>query len=244
MHKVWTKVYLYPMRLVYPPRCTFCEEILPLTVDNLLCFYCQEDYPLIEDPVCNQCGKELAHDDNLCLDCKSAHHLYEKGMALYPYEGTIKEALYRFKYGGRSKYARFFAENMKRQLELTTFWHLIDLIVPVPVSKERLKERGYNQAGEIARHLSKLSGIPYKKDLLIRDKDTKAQSQFNPQQRAQNIKNAFKSSGKLEPGSKVILIIDDIYTTGSTINECTRILKDAGAKKAYSCVVCIGSLST
>ena len=248
------------MRLLYPPRCTFCEDILALTVDNLLCFHCQEDYPLIEDPVCNQCGKQLAHDHELCLDCKKAlvynellncettTHKYQQGIALYPYEGTIKETLYRFKYGGRRKYARFFAENMYRKLQETTFLYKIDLIVPVPVSEERLKQRGYNQAGEMARHLAKISKIPYRDNLLIRDRHTKPQSEFSPKQRSSNIKGAFKCVEDLKQGLnnsyKVILIIDDIYTTGSTINECAKVLKESGADQIYSCVVCIGSLGS
>ncbi len=209
-----------------------------------MCFPCEEDYPLIEDPVCNQCGKQLAHDHDLCLDCKKTKHLYEKGIALYPYEGTIKEALYRFKYGGRRKYARFFADNMHRQLQETTFLHKVDLIVPVPVSKERFKQRGYNQAGEIGRHLAKLTKIAYDEEILVRSRDTKPQSEFSPKQRSENIKNAFKCKEELEPKYKVILIIDDIYTTGSTINECTKVLTQSGAKTIYSSVVCIGSLGS
>jgi len=235
------KLYLYPIRLLYPPRCTFCQEIISLTVDNLLCNYCQEDYPLIDDPVCKQCGKQLANDDDLCFDCKKAEHLYEKGIALYPYEGIIKEALYRFKYGGKRKYAEFYAENMYSKLKDTGFFHQIDLIIPVPVSKERLEERGYNQAEEIAKHLSKISKIPYNRDILIRKKDTRPQSGFNPNQRTKNIRNAFVTTSQLPAKHKVILIIDDIYTTGSTINECSRILLNSGAEKTYSSVVCIGS---
>lgn len=238
------KTYLYPMRLLYPPRCTFCDDILPLTVDNLLCYYCIDAYPVIEDPVCKKCGKQLAHDDDLCIDCKVTKHSYEKGIALYPFEGTIKETIYRFKYGGRRKYAQFFAKMIYQQLQEATFLHEIDLIIPVPVSKERLEQRGYNQAEELARHLSNISKIPYNKDTLIRNKHTKPQSEFTSRQRIQNIKNAFMCNGELLPGYKVILIIDDIYTTGSTMNECAKVLKNAGAQKIYSCVVCIGSLGT
>ena len=232
------KAYLYPMRLLYPPRCTFCEEILPLSVDNLLCYECEEDYPLIQDPTCKQCGKQLAHDHDYCIDCKDSKHLYEKGIALYPYQGTIKQSLYRF------KYAQFFAENMDKKLKEATFLHEVDLIVSVPVSKERLSQRGYNQAEELARHLARMSGIPYNRDILIREKDTKPQSEFSPKQRSENIKNAFRCKEKLQKHYKVILIIDDIYTTGSTINECAKVLIKAGADKIYSCVVCIGSLDT
>ncbi len=237
------KAYLYPLRLLYPPRCTFCQDIIPLTVDNLLCSYCEEDYPLIEDPVCQQCGKQLAHDNGLCIDCEEITHLYEKGIALYSYEGSIKEALYRFKYGGRWKYASFFAGQMYRQLKQTTFFHEVDLIIPVPVSEERLRERGYNQAEELARYLSKISEIPYNNDILVRCKDTKPQSGFSPVQRSNNIKGAFKCITRLAEPDKVILIVDDIYTTGSTVNECTKVLKESGAHKIYSSVVCIGSLS-
>ena len=236
------KIYLYPMRLLYPPRCTFCQDILPLTVDKLLCYYCHEAYPLIEDPVCQKCGKQLAHDDDLCLDCKITIHQYEQGVAIYPYEGAIKEAVYRFKYGGKRKYAQFFAEMMYYKLKKTTFFYKIDLIVPVPVSKERFEERGYNQAEELVRYLSNMSKIPCNIDKLVRQKHTKPQSGFSPTQRQENIHNAFITTSTLDPRHQVILLIDDIYTTGSTINECTKVLISAGAKQVYSCVVCIGSL--
>ncbi|NMA84513.1 MAG: ComF family protein, partial [Epulopiscium sp.] len=132
-------------------------------------------------------------------------------------------------------------ENMYSKLKDTGFFHQIDLIIPVPVSKERLEERGYNQAEEIAKHLSKISKIPYNRDILIRKKDTRPQSGFNPNQRTKNIRNAFVTTSQLPAKHKVILIIDDIYTTGSTINECSRILLNSGAEKTYSSVVCIGS---
>lgn len=232
------------MRLLYPPRCTFCEEILPLTVDNLWCDYCQEAYPLIEDPVCKKCGKQLAHDDDRCLDCKVTTHHYIQGVALYSYEGGVKEAIYRFKYGGRRKYAQFFAKMMYQKLKETAFFHKIDLIIPVPVSKERLKERGYNQAGEIAKHLSNMSQIPYNGTILTRQKHTKPQSGFGPAQRHENIHGAFTTSEPLLPEYQVILLIDDIYTTGSTIDECAKTLKTAGAMQIYSCVASIGSLGS
>ena len=245
MHIIDKKqIYLYPMRLLYPPRCTFCQDILPLTVDNLLCYYCQEAYPLIEDPVCKKCGKQLAHDDDLCLDCKITKHQYIQGIALYPYEGIIQETIYRFKYGGKRKYAQFFAKMMYHKLKETTFFQDIDVIISVPVSKERLKQRGYNQAEELAKYLSNMSKIPYNRDILIRQKHTKPQSGFSPAQRQENINNAFIASCSLPPEYKVILVIDDIYTTGSTINECAKILKQAGAREIYSCVVCIGSLGS
>ena len=133
---------------------------------------------------------------------------------------------------------------MYTQLKQTTFFHKIDLIIPVPVSKERLKERGYNQAEELARHLSKISEIPYNKDILVRCKDTKPQSGFSQVQRSNNIKGAFKCISGLSKMDKVILIVDDIYTTGSTINECAKVLKESGPHKVYSSVVCIGNLNS
>lgn len=232
------------MRLIYPPRCTFCEDILPLTVDKLLCYECREDYPIIEDPVCQKCGKQLAHDNNFCIDCKIAKHQYIQGIALYPYEGPIQQSIYRFKYGGRRKYAQFFAKMMYQKLIETTFFHKIDLIIPVPVSKERLKQRGYNQAEELAKHLSKISKIPYNKDILIRQKHTKPQSALSPTQRRENLSGAFATTAPLPSKHKVILMIDDIYTTGSTINHCSKKLKQCGATEIYSCVVCIGSSGT
>lgn len=233
------KMYLYPIRLIYPPRCTFCECIISLSVDKLICDECEEDYPFIEESLCQKCGKQINTENYLCNDCSITINFYEKGIALYPYDGMIKEALYRFKYGGRRKYAQFFAKMMTEQLEQTNFYKEIDLIIPVPISKERRVQRGYNQTEELTKYISKYTNIPWDKDILIRTKHTKPQSSFAPSQRRQNIKNAFQCTYSLN--SKVILIIDDIYTTGSTINECARVLKKAGAQDIYSAVVCIGN---
>lgn len=235
------KILLYTIRLIYPPRCTLCEAILPLTVDKLMCYDCQKDYPFIQEPLCPKCGKQVITEDTLCDDCKITTHFYEKGIALYPYEGTIKETMYRFKYGGRKKYAQLFGQMLAKQLQNTNFPSKIDLIVPVPISKERIRQRGYNQAEEIAKYVSKYIGIPYNKDILIRTTHTKPQSSFSPMQRRKNIKSAFKCTGTLPLETKVILIIDDIYTTGSTIDECAKTLKKSGAQVIYSAVVCIGN---
>ena len=187
-----------------------------------------------------KCGKEISDSEReLCYDCADGEKPFDAGVAVFNYDETAAKSMVMFKYKGRREYARFYAQELLRDRgdEIKRF--VPQLIIPVPIHKTRLEKRGYNQASEIARHVGKALNVPVRDDILIRHKKTNAQKELNASQRQKNIAQAMKVTCDLS-GFESILIIDDIYTTGSTLSACARALKAAGAKRVYCASICIG----
>ena len=186
-----------------------------------------------------KCGKQLQGEtEEFCLDCRRKKHEYIQGTALYDY-GSMADSLFRFKYGGRQEYAEFYG----RQLyEKKAGWLLTirpDALIPVPVHVSRKRQRGYNQSELIARALSEHSGIPVNTRLITRVKKTLPQKNLSERERQNNLKRAFKIRQN-DVKLSTIVIIDDIYTTGSTIDAMTQALKNAGIQKVYYMALAIG----
>lgn len=166
-----------------------------------------------------------------CADCRKRKHLFEQGFAPYVYRDDIQISLLRMKYSGRAEYARFYAASIwhagKRRLRQ---WSP-DMIVPVPIHIGRWRKRGYNQAEELARRLSELSGIPAAEPVL-RARHTLPQKGLSPRERRRNVRGAFLlSRDAAVPGT--VLLIDDIYTTGSTLDEIAGVLFAGGAQRIF-----------
>lgn len=231
------KVYKLGMDYLYPPRCPVCDRVIRPGLDTCKC--CEDKVKYICEPTCFKCGKELSNDDEIyCYDCRRNPKAFDRGFAVFEYD-SIKESLYKFKYGSRPEYSRYYAANTVAHLGRVIKEIGPDAFVPVPVHKSRFRKRGYNQAYEYARDLSELTGIPVMDGLVCRAKRTKAQKELNPLQRQKNLKKAFKLcvfGVKLQR----VCVIDDIYTTGSTINAITMLLKQAGIKEVYFIAIAIG----
>ena len=150
--------------------------------------------------------------------------------SVFLYEGNIRTALSEMKYKNRKEYAGFFSfaavERLSGYIKKTG----ADLIVPVPVHKERMKKRGYNQAALLAERIGHLTGIPVEKNLLIRKHVTEAQKELTPADRKKNLADAFSVCYSFAE-RKTVLLVDDIYTTGATLEACARVL--AGEAKAF-----------
>jgi len=172
----------------------------------------------MKSPYCIKCGKTVNEDGDIC--CLEQKHLFEKGWIALEYEEMTKQSIYKFKYQNCPRYCKTFAEIMYQAMnDKTILKYDFDLITSVPIHKNKLKKRGYNQAKLIAKELSLKLNIPYE-DIIIRIKDTKPQNTLSPKERSNNLCNAFKVSKEIS--NKKILIIDDIYTTGSTIDACAN----------------------
>lgn len=199
----------------------------------------------IDAPSCMKCGKPLFDsNEELCHDCRKQHFHYERGYAIWLYEGKIKETLYQYKYQGKREYVYFYVEELLARLSKQIIRIQPDALVPIPIHKSKKHMRGYNQAELLAIEAGKALGIPVLRDLLYRDKRTLPQKNLNNKERIRNLREAFSINKTLiESYTKklnVILLVDDIYTTGSTIEACTRILLANGVNKVYFVTLCIG----
>lgn len=225
--------------IVYPRRCPVCHDIV-YDKGKLCCNSCKEGLRYVEDPFCVKCGKQLFNPEKcLCSDCTTKSKEFEMGRAVFIYDDVIKKSIYRFKYGGRKEYARFYAaEIYAKYNNLIKRWNP-DVIIPIPLHKSKQKKRGYNQADLIAKELSNLTNIPRDNKILFRVKKTEIQKNLGVEGRDTNLKNAFK----MRPNGVQYLsamLIDDIYTTGATMSNATRVLIDGGFEKVYCLSISIG----
>jgi ComF family protein len=226
------------INLIYPLRCPVCDDIVPIG-EGLICSDCKMKPRYIKEPRCRKCGRGLSDATQIyCNDCKSRRHIYDYGYSLYDYN-SMRMSIYRFKYSGRSEYAKFYANDLYEKLGDEMRKMNADALIPVPIHPSRKRERGYNQAWEICVELSRLLGIPAYGDIVERVKKTIPQKELNPHERQNNLKKAFNIGSDVVKLNKTI-IIDDIYTTGSTIDAVAVELKNKGVKEVYFITLCIG----
>lgn len=225
--------------LIYPRRCPFCQEIRPYQGGSV-CRTCFDALKRVNQPHCMKCGKTLENEEEeYCQDCMAVPKSYQRGFPVFFYEEPLKTALYGFKYKNQRDYAEFFAECMY-QFYKKDFARLgLEGIVPVPVHPNRKRKRGYNQAQLLATELGSRLKTPVYKDYLVRIVDTSPQKELNDKIRIKNLKNAFKR-GRNRIELKKVLLVDDIYTSGATIEACTRILLSEGVEQVYYTSVAIG----
>ena len=152
----------------------------------------------------------------------------------------MKKSLYDFKYKNKREYAKAYGEELVNNLKYEILAWNADVIMPVPLHKSKLRHRGYNQAELIARELSRRLEIPMDSKILKRTRKTRAQKELNDSDRKKNVKNAFIVDKSIVKYKKVILV-DDIYTTGSTIDSCAKVLKEKGVEKVYYVSLSVGT---
>ncbi|CUX29113.1 ComF family protein [Clostridium sp. C105KSO13] len=187
-----------------------------------------------------RCGKPVGKEEQeFCRDCSRSHAPYEQGRSLWVHRVPVSSAIYRFKYKNKRYYGGIFAEEMAKSFGEQIHRWKIEEIIPVPLHPARQKMRGYNQAQILAEELGKIVDIPVHNQTLYRIQNTRPQKSLDDVQRSRNLKGAFAVS-KQYGVKKNVLIIDDIYTTGSTIKKAAHMLKLGGAEKVYFLTVSIG----
>ncbi len=223
----------------YPEACPLCGRLIK-EEENYLCNKCKTTLPYLKAPLCLKCGKEVENEEqDVCNDCGRLTRSYEKGFPVFNYCEPVSESLAGFKYGNKRAYAGYYAYEMVKCHGKSFCDIAPDALLPVPIHKSKLKKRGYNQAELIAKKLGKYLGVPVDSGVLARDINTLPQKNLNDAEREQNLKRAFIYTRKIVEYNKVILV-DDIYTTGATVEACTRVLHDAGIKEVYYTSICIG----
>ena len=220
------------------------KESAEIFYRGLICDPCRETFAYIRAPFCRKCGKQLSaeraeNQSGLCRDCASSGRLFRQARCLVSYDETAREIMAAVKYHSRREYLDLFAVMAADRLGDWILSLRPDCLVPVPVHGSRLRSRGYNQAEVFAEGIGSLLGIPVRKDILLRRKNTTAQKELGAEERLMNLQNAFGYGSRLPEGSTVLLA-DDIYTTGSTLEACTEALLAAGAGTVYGLCICAG----
>lgn len=217
--------------LFLPPACLGCSAPLSSSQSILLCPSCLSALQPITGPVCTCCGRpygKAAPGDHHCGACLTGKRYFSTARALFLYEEPVKKIIHNFKYHGQRAGLASFRRFLQRMDRISGLAATAELILPVPLHKERLRERGFNQSLLLARAF-------YPKDnridpfLLRRPTATLPQTSFNGKARRKNLKNAFAVSDPGRVRGKRVLLVDDVFTTGTTVNECARTLKRAGA---------------
>lgn len=224
--------------LLYPRRCPICDRAVR-PFGSLVCDTCREKPIYIKEPVCMKCGKELEdEEEEYCGDCRRRRHLFDSGRSVFAYK-SLAGSLYRFKYKGRQEYAAYYARCMYERLGGWISQRRPDALIPVPVHASKKRTRGYNQAEVLARELGNIMHIPVDTNLIARVRKTVPMKNLSVSDRQNNLKRAFKicrNDVKLD----TIVIIDDIYTTGSTIDAMSYELRRAGIRHVYFVTLAIG----
>lgn len=224
---------------VFPRRCPVCDEIIQ--ADTYICRECRGKLQYVQEPVCKKCGKPLEDERReYCGDCTGKRHFFIQGKAVFEYREGMKVSMYRFKYSNKREYADFYAGEAARIYGDWIRRHRIEAIVPIPMYLWKKRRRGYNQAEVFAVRLGKKLRIPVEQGLVKRIRNTTPQKELNDIQRKENLKKAFKIVPNIVKYKK-ILLVDDIYTTGSTMDAVTQVLLEAGVKEVYFICICIGN---
>ena len=178
---------------------------------------------------CEKCGRPFVSGvSTTCADCIQSEPHFENARSFGPYNGTLKKAINLFKYHGIKRLAGPLSDVMHR-VSIPS----VNTVIPVPLYKKRLREREFNQSALLAKHTAKRLGIPLALDCLVKTRDTTPQVGMNSKDRFKNIKKAFIINDSSVIRNRNALLVDDVFTTGATVRECSRMLKKAGADNVY-----------
>lgn len=207
---------------------------------RLICPECVKKVSFVKEPCCKKCGKEIYDDrGEYCPDCRQKPHYFDWGVSAVNYDAAGRKMIYDFKYNNKRDNGEFLACEIVNRCGMQIRHMGGDVLVPVPLYWWKKRIRGFNQSEVLAKRLGELTGIAVCSSMLVRIKNTKPQKNLEHSQRKNNLMDAFRI-GRVPEGIKRVILVDDIYTTGSTIDACSRVLKTAGIEKVYFISACIG----
>jgi ComF family protein len=226
------------LELIYPEKniCQICDTYDESINDKYICKTCFSKLERIEDPVCRICNRSLRHNPDLtiCDECARDARSFEKSKSLFAYSGTVKKIIHDYKYCNKAYYYKLFSYLLIEYMKENRYINF-DYITAVPLHKIKQRKRGFNQSRLLAKQIEKYFNIEYI-DALKRNNNTEKQSNLSRYARQKNLENVFdiandKTTALINGAD--ILIIDDIFTTGSTANECSKVLKKHGANRVF-----------
>lgn len=223
---------------VLPPRCLRCSRSTRGALLPWVCSHCWEAVEYITPPTCAQCGQPLAAPPegiatatHRCGACLLAPPAYDRACAVGVYAGVLRDLIHALKYQRIYGLVRPLGELLRQHFGV--YWDACPpaALVPVPLHRSKLRVREFDQALALARHVSQGVGIPLWTDVLIRHRPTRSQVGLSAAERRRNIRGAFTVHKPQDCTGKALLLIDDVYTTGATVQECARLLRQAGARR-------------
>ena len=207
------KIFNYILELIYPNVCGVCKKIS-------------------KESLCKKCEIKIKqYEINKVKEYKDNQFYFDESLHIFKYEDIIRKMLVEYKFQEKSYLYKTFSKIILKNEKICGKFKKYDIIIPVPIHKKRRLVRGYNQTELIAKEIAKNTNLRIENQVLFKHKNIVSQSELNKSNRKQNVKNAFIIKDEEKVKNKKVLIFDDIYTTGSTANECSKILKNAGASK-------------
>jgi ComF family protein len=219
---------------ILPASCSYCRSPIRDSGIPRFCHECWSDFSPLQGPLCPSCGRPFGSPESLtnspeheCYNCRNDPPHYDQALAAGLFEGPLREAIHIYKYRPVQALGMHLSSWMSEQVRITV---PLDVAMPVPLHKKRLRNRGFNQALLLAHGVSERFALPLSYDNLMRNRYTRPQVELSGRERAENVRGAFKLLRPIEVSEKRILLVDDVFTTGATMNECAKVLKEAGAK--------------
>ncbi|MHB9036249.1 MAG: ComF family protein [Armatimonadota bacterium] len=216
--------------LIYPPYCLVCGMV----GDDYLCAKCIEEIDVIGEQYCRRCA--MPCESYVCHDCREREFAFEFESACSAgvYDGVLRKAIHALKYDKHIAIADQLGDLMVRCFPHRQFSGKIDLIVPIPIHRARLLERGFNQSIELSRRMGGRMSLPVETRVLYKSRNTRHQVELPQDQRVFNLEGAFIVRNADLISGKRVLLVDDVFTTGSTLNEAAKVLRAAGALSVYA----------
>lgn len=200
------------INLIYPQTCGICEEIA-------------------NESICKKCKNKL-EELAVCNIHNYSHQSFTRHLYIFEYKAIIREKIIQYKFSNKAYLNEMFVNFMIKNEKICGFLKKYDIMIPVPISKKRKQKRGYNQSQIIAKKLVKdLKNLKLVTNVLQKQKNIVPQSTLSKEERKNNVKDAYKIQNEQIIRNKTIILLDDVFTTGSTVEECSRMLKLAGAKQ-------------
>lgn len=222
--------------IIFPPLCHACKEFIPEAGEIHLCESCLAGSPPISSPHCTCCGLPFLTEggiDHLCGGCIEAPPAFAAARAALLFDGPVRELIHSFKYGKKVQHCRPLGLLTARLLGGFAKTISADLIIPVPLHVKRLRERGFNQALLLSEFLAKEWKITLSRNNLRRIRWTEPQIHLSAAERKENVRGAFAVHDVAGVGNRRIILMDDVYTTGSTVAECAKTLVKSGADAVF-----------
>ena len=220
------------MDLVYPPCCVLCRDRV-FDDRRVICDDCGSGLVSIDAPYCERCGHPLATPVAACPACPGRTFYFDGAFSAFEFNRPMQDLIHQLKYRNRPGIGRFLGSMLAKRVEREPDMPHITGVVPVPLHPLRKRERGYNQSAHVARGISDETGIPVLENALARKRNTPTQTSLSPDGRMANVEGVFEAGGAGTVRGAAVWLVDDIFTTGATVNSCARTLLRAGAGRIF-----------